>query len=125
MGLMSKISPTDLNDRLSDDEVFLLDIRPAEDYHAGHIEGSYNAPAYDEVRRGNPEALDTHLSRLPSDKQIVTICKAGVVAKKAASYLEQQGYKATTLTGGFTGWEHYEKNTLLYRTVSFLRGLLP
>lgn len=121
---VSKIRPSELDERLPDD-VFVLDIRPREDYRSDHIDGSYNAPVYHDLRGGDDAALDDHLDEVPADAEIVTVCKAGVVARKATSHLREQGYEATTLSGGFTGWHHYDENTLVYRVASFLRGLVP
>jgi len=122
---MSKIRPSELDQRLSSDDVFVLDVRPRENYQSDHIDGSYNAPVYHDLRGGDHGALDEHLDRIPRDAEVVTVCKAGVVAKKASSHLREEGYDATTLSGGFTGWHHYEENTLVYRISSAIRKLLP
>lgn len=122
---MSKIGPSRLDERRTDDAVFVLDIRPEDSYHEANISGSYNAPAYHELQQGNTDALDAHLGEIPDDAEVITVCKAGIVAQRATDYLEAEGYSATTLTGGFTGWRQYEQNTVLYRVVSSLRKLVP
>ncbi|MFC7079657.1 rhodanese-like domain-containing protein [Halorussus caseinilyticus] len=120
---MSEIGPSELGERLADGDVFVLDVRPRENYRNGHIDGSYNAPVYHDLRSGDHAALDDHMDEIPADADVVTVCKAGVVAKKATSRLREQGYDARTLSGGFTGWKHYEDDTLLYRVASAVRGL--
>jgi len=122
---MNGIGPAELAERLADDDVFVLDIRPRENYQRRHVEGSYNAPVYGDLRGGDESALDDHLDAIPDDAEVVTVCKAGVVAKKATSRLQERGYEAATLSGGFRGWRHYEDDTLLYRVASAVRGLLP
>lgn len=119
------INPSELGERLSDDDVFVLDVRPRESYQRRHIDESYNAPVYGDLRQGDTSALDDHLGEIPKDADVVTVCKAGVVAKKATSRLQEQGYDAATLSGGFRGWRHYEDETLLYRVTSAIRGLIP
>lgn len=121
---MRKIGPARLDQRRADDDVFVLDIRPEESYHEAHISGSYNAPVYHELQRGNTDALDGHLPEIPEGAEVVTVCKAGIVARRATEYLDAEGYSATTLTGGFAGWRQYERNTVLYRVVSSLRKLV-
>ena len=121
---MSKIRPSELGDRLADDDVFVLDVRPRENYQRRHITESYNAPVYGDLRRGDTAALDDHLGSIPQDADVVTVCKAGVVAKKATSHLQEQGYDAATLSGGFRGWRHYEDETLVYRIAATIRGLV-
>ncbi|WP_135853023.1 rhodanese-like domain-containing protein [Halorussus salinus] len=122
---MSQMGPAELDARLADDDVFVLDVRPRENYQRRHVAESYNAPVYGDLRRGDAAALDDHLDAIPDDAEVVTVCKAGVVAKKATSRLQEQGYDATTLSGGFRGWRHYEDETLVYRVASVVRGLLP
>jgi rhodanese-related sulfurtransferase len=122
---MSGIGPGRLDDRRAADDVFVLDVRPADSYRDDHIEGSYNAPVYDDLREGTVEALDPHLDALPEDTEIVTVCKAGIVARTATDHLESAGYDATTLTGGYAGWRQYERNTVLYRLAAFARRFLP
>ncbi|NEU56037.1 rhodanese-like domain-containing protein [Halorussus sp. MSC15.2] len=120
---MDKIRPSELDDRLPDD-AFVLDLRPLGDYERDHIDGSHNAPVYDDLRDGDAEALDPFLDHVPDDVEVVTVCKAGVVAEEATSHLHERGYEATTLACGYRGWRHYEQNTKLHRLSSFLRGLV-
>jgi rhodanese-related sulfurtransferase len=122
---MSNIGPSRLDERRSDGDVCILDIRPEGVYQEDHIPGSSNAPVYQELQQGNIDALDPHLKAIPDNTEVVTVCKAGIVARKATEYLEENGYTATTLTGGYTGWQQYERNTVLYRIVSFLRTVIP
>lgn len=119
------MGPSRLDERRSTDDVFILDIRPEERYQHDHIPGSHNAPVYHELQQGNTDALDSHLKSIPDDTAVVTVCKAGIVAQKATGYLEAEGYTATTLTGGYTGWRQYERNTVLYRIVSLLQKVVP
>jgi rhodanese-related sulfurtransferase len=122
---MSSIGPGRLDERRDADDVFVLDVRPEKAYRASHIEGSYNAPVYHDLQQGTVAALDPHLDALPDGAEIVTVCKAGVVARTATDYLESEGYDATTLTGGYAGWRQYERNTVLYRLAALVGRLRP
>ncbi|MFC4248701.1 rhodanese-like domain-containing protein [Natribaculum luteum] len=118
---MSKIRPPELDDRLSrGDGPFVLDVRPRESYQQYHIDGSHNVPVYGDLRRGDDDALRRRLDEIPDDEPVVTVCKAGVVARKATSVLEDEGYDATTLAGGIRGWKGYENETIGYRLKSLL-----
>lgn len=121
---MSSIGPSRLDDRLSEGDVFILDIRPEAEYRENHIPGSTNAPVYHELQQGRVDALNPYLSSIPDETEVVTVCKAGVVARKATEYLEESGYTATTLTGGYAGWRQYEGNTVLYRIAASLRKIV-
>ncbi|APX95197.1 rhodanese-like domain-containing protein [Natronorubrum daqingense] len=122
---MSKISPSELEERLSsDDPPSVLDIRPSDAYERGSIDGSHNVPVYDDLRRGDEAALRDSLSEIPDDRPVVTVCKAGVVATKATDLLESEGYDALTLAGGIRRWTGYRNQSLGYRLSSFLRQLV-
>ena len=123
---MSKIRPPELEEQLSgSDRPTVLDIRPRKDYQREHIDGSRNVAVYGDLRSGNTDALRKKLDNVPSDRDVVTVCKAGVVAKKATKVLEEEGYDAQTLAGGMRGWNGYQNGTIGYRLSSAVRSLLP
>ena len=123
---MSRIRPAELDERLgTDDEPFLLDVRPASDYERGAIEGSRNVPVYDDLRSGDEAALRRRLDAVPDDREVVTVCKMGIVATRATRVLDEAGYEASTLSGGMSGWNGYERGSLGYKLRSIwwrLRG---
>jgi len=120
---MSAIRPSELAERLDsgpDDRPFVLDIRPASVHHSGAIDGSHNLPVYDELRRGEESALLNELEEVPTDRDVVVVCKMGIVAKKATGLLIDEGYDAATLLGGMSGWNGYHEGSVLYRFRSLL-----
>lgn len=117
---MSAIRPDELDARLDADDAVVLDIRPAEYYREGHIEGSRNVPVYEALRSGDEDALRERLGEIPRDRPVVTVCKMGFVAKRATSVLEGEGYDAATLRGGMSGWRGYRDGSLGYRLRSLL-----
>ena len=118
--LMSKVRPDDLDTETEGEQPFILDIRPREDYQARHIDGSYNLPVYHDLRSGDEDALRQRLDEIPRNREIVTVCKMGVVAKQATRILVDEGYEATTLAGGMSGWRGYQSGTLGYKIRSLL-----
>ncbi|KAB1191106.1 MULTISPECIES: rhodanese-like domain-containing protein [Haloferax] len=122
---MGKIRPDELDARLaSDTEPFVLDIRPTDHYRRNAIDGSHNVPVYDDIRSGDENSLRQHLDEIPGDKDIVVVCKMGVVAKRATSLLQSEGYDAKTLAGGMSGWTGYQKGSVGYKIRSLLWRLL-
>ncbi|KAB1189889.1 rhodanese-like domain-containing protein [Haloferax sp. MBLA0076] len=118
---MAKIRPDELDARLDDTTgPFVLDIRPKDHYRRGAIDGSYNAPVYDDVRSGDEDALRRHFDDIPRDRDIVVVCKMGIVAKRATNVLREEGYDATTLAGGMSGWNGYQNGSLGYKLRSLL-----
>ena len=123
---MSKISPPELEERLENGaSPYVLDIRPREDYQRMHIDGSHNVPVYHDLRSGDESEFREALSQIPQDNPVVTVCKAGIVARKATTLLEDEGYEATTLAGGIRRWNGYQNNSLGYRLRAALAELLP
>jgi len=115
---MSRIRPSELDARLesgTDDDPFVLDIRPSSAYRTAAIEQSHNVPVYGDLRQGDDEALRTRLDEIPDDREVVVVCKMGVVAKRATSLLDDEGYDARTLLGGMSGWNGYQQGTLSYK----------
>ena len=118
---MTRMLPSELDERFSaGDRPFVLDVRPASDYGDDAIDGSHNLPVYDELRSGDETALRDRLDEVPSDRDVVVVCKMGIVAKRATSVLDEEGYDAATLAGGMSGWNGYRNGTLVYRLRSLL-----
>ncbi|ELY94022.1 rhodanese [Natrialba chahannaoensis JCM 10990] len=123
---MGKIAPSELDDRLSTRSTpYVLDIRPRKSYQRSHITGSQNVPVYNDLRRGDDTELRQSVSQIPADETVVTVCKAGVVARKATAVLEEEGYEAVTLAGGMRRWNGYQNGSLGYQLSSLVRRALP
>ncbi|WP_178917883.1 rhodanese-like domain-containing protein [Natronomonas gomsonensis] len=120
---MSNIRPNELADRLdsaTDADPFLLDIRPERSFQSGAIENSHNVAVYDDLRGGDDATLRRHLHDIPMDREVIVICKMGVVAKRATSLLNEEGYDAVTLRGGMSGWRGYQNGSVSYKLRSLL-----
>jgi rhodanese-related sulfurtransferase len=120
---VSTIRPDDLHERLESGDgadPFLLDIRPEPSFEGGAIEASYNIPIYEALRGGDESALRDRLDEVPRGRDVVVVCKMGVVAKRATGLLREEGYEAATLRGGMSGWRGYHENSLSYRIRSLL-----
>lgn len=83
--------------RLNDEQVVVLDVRPAEEYLAGHLPHARSLPIME---------LEARLSELPPDKEIVAYCRGPycVFADEAVALLRQRGYHASRLHEGFPDW---------------------
>jgi rhodanese-related sulfurtransferase/DNA-binding transcriptional ArsR family regulator len=78
-------------------DVYIIDVRPVEEFEAGHIPGATSVP-FDE--------LNDHLSQLPADMDIVAYCRGPhcVFAPKAAQILRRNGLRAMVLEDGMPEW---------------------
>ncbi|GAA0178038.1 hypothetical protein SH2C18_11600 [Clostridium sediminicola] len=75
------------------EDIFVLDIRTAEDYAAGHITGAVNAPW--------GTAISDNLDKLPSDKTIMVYCYTGQTAGQTVALLNMAGFDAKSVNLGW------------------------
>lgn len=87
----------DLRALLDDAELTLLDVRPVEEYAAGHIPGARSAPL---------ATLQAVAGELRSAPRVVTYCRGSfcVMAHDAVRLLGGLGVEATRLDGGMLEW---------------------
>lgn len=80
------------------EDLLVLDVRPPEEYAAGHLPGAVSIPVAELKRR---------LKELPKNKQIVAYCRGAfcAFAPEAARYLEKKGYKTRVLDSGLPDWK--------------------
>lgn len=76
---------------------FILSVRSAAHYTAGHITGAYNIP-------WNQVAKAENLRKLPRDKKIVVYCYTGHTGAIAATALGVLGFDTVNLKHGMCGW---------------------
>ena len=94
---LEAVDATELMERLSDDGVVVLDVRPEEEYRAGHIPGAISVPV---------DALESALQTLPIDREIVAYCRGPycVFSDEAVALLRSRGYRAYRLRQGLPDW---------------------
>ena len=87
----------ELAERVARGEVLVIDVRPTEEYEAGHIPGASSVPV-DEL----PERLD----ELPDDVEIVAYCRGPycVFSTEAVEVLAAHGRRARRLADGLPEW---------------------
>jgi rhodanese-related sulfurtransferase len=120
---VSRIRPEELADRLdspAEADPFLLDIRPESAFQSDAIENSHNVAVYDDLRGGDDATLRRHRKDIPMEREVVVVCKMGIVAKRATSLLREEGYDAATLRGGMGGWRGSQNGSLSYKLRSLL-----
>ena len=91
------ISRQELRRRLQDDVVTLLDVRPREEFAAGHLPNAINIPLRDLPRR---------LRELAGNREVIAYCRGAycVLAFEAVALLRKRGFKAVRLEEGFPEW---------------------
>ncbi len=94
---VERIGRTELWERLAKGDVVLVDVRPAEEYAAGHIEGARSIPL---------EELEQRLAELPDDAEIVAYCRGPfcAYAHEAVRRLRAADRPARRLEEGWPEW---------------------
>lgn len=94
---LEAVDTSTLQRRLQEDAVILLDVRPPEEYAAGHWPGAIAMPVED---------LSSHSAHLPRDRTIVAYCRGPycVLALQAVEILREQGFRAVRLIDGVADW---------------------
>jgi rhodanese-related sulfurtransferase/DNA-binding transcriptional ArsR family regulator len=77
--------------------VVVLDVRPAEEYSAGHLPGAVNIPIHE---------LEKRLKELPKRKEVIAYCRGPycLMSYDAVSLLRRKGLKARRLEAGLPEW---------------------
>ncbi|MDQ3933684.1 MAG: metalloregulator ArsR/SmtB family transcription factor [Actinomycetota bacterium] len=83
--------------RMRSGEVVLIDVRPAEEFEAGHIEGARSVPL---------EELEDRLAELPAGGEVVAYCRGPLCAfaHEAVRRLRAAGREARRLDDGWPEW---------------------
>jgi rhodanese-related sulfurtransferase/predicted transcriptional regulator len=103
------IGREELLERLARGEVVLVDVRPAEEYAAGHLEGAYAVPLAE---------LDRRLAELPADREVVAYCRGPfcAYAHEAVRRLRAAGRPARRLEQGWPEWRLAEQTQTTTQT---------
>lgn len=111
---IDEVSVADADAAIRDADV-LIDVREAEEFHEGHIDGALNIP------RG---LLEFKLSGTPElgarDLNILLYCKTSGRAALAAASLQEMGYlHVKSIAGGFDAWTKAGKQVVKPSLPSF------
>ena len=85
--------------------VVILDVRTAQEYAEGHIDGAINI---DVKESGFMEVAEQQLSK---EKTIAVYCRSGKRSANAAGLLADKGYKVVNLEGGIMAWQRNDMPT--------------
>ena len=95
---LEQVPREELLRRAAAGDVVVLDVRPAEEYAAGHIPGAMSVPV---------EQLPARLAELPAEVEVVAYCRGAycVLAHDAVRMLHQRGRTARKLVDGMLEWQ--------------------
>jgi len=95
---LEPVSREELRRRLKEGTVTVLDVRPHDEYRAGHLPTAVNIPLRELSRR---------LRELPRRREVVAYCRGPycVLAVEAVDMLRAQGFTAYRLEDGVPDWQ--------------------
>jgi rhodanese-related sulfurtransferase len=98
------IGREELIERMTRGDVVLIDVRPAEEFEAGHIDGAQSIPIAE---------LRQRLAELPGEHEIVAYCRGPfcAYAHEAVRTLREQGRAARRLEDGWPEWRLSREET--------------
>ena len=76
-------------------DIQVLDVREDDEWAAGRIDGAVHIPLGE---------LDRRVDELDRNRPVVTVCRSGGRAGKAAEFLSGTGLSAEVMDGGMTQW---------------------
>lgn len=96
-GAMESVDGSELLKRALSGDVTVLDVRPAEEYRAGHLPNARSVPLAE---------LRSRLGELPMDREVVAYCRGPycVLAIEAVRVLREEGFTAVRLETGPPDW---------------------
>jgi len=94
---LEPLAPVELLQRIQLGETLVLDVRPREEYDAGHIPGAVSLPLAEVKKR---------LGELPRGADIVAYCRGPycVLAPQAVEILRAAGFRARRMAVGLPEW---------------------
>jgi rhodanese-related sulfurtransferase len=94
---LEPVTLKELRRRVRDGDTTLIDVRPAEEYRAGHIPGALSIPV-NQLKRRLPE--------IPKGREVVAYCRGPycMYSVEAVEILRKKGYKARRADEGLPDW---------------------
>jgi rhodanese-related sulfurtransferase/DNA-binding transcriptional ArsR family regulator len=94
---LTAVELSDIDQIVDGRGVTLIDVRPRDEYEAGHIPGAVSIPL---------DELEDSIEQLPSGGRVIAYCRDAycVLAPDAAAQLRALGYDAGVLAAGFSEW---------------------
>lgn len=95
---LEPVARNELLERVRDGLVTVLDVRPPEEYAAGHLPGAINIPL---------SALEDHLEELDQGHEVIAYCRGPhcILAFDAVARLREKGFNARRLQDGYPEWK--------------------
>ncbi len=101
--ILESITIDDLMAKSKKEKVMLIDVRPEDEFNAGHIPNAVSIPL---------SQLKKRLKELPKNKTIIAYCRGPlcIMSADAVKLLHQKKFKAIRMEDGFVEWKLKQQN---------------
>ncbi len=95
---LEPVSREELSQRMKESGATILDVRPTDEFAAGHLPGAISAPISN---------LENVLADLPKDAEVVAYCRGPycVFSFEAVAFLREKGFSVRRLEDGYPEWK--------------------
>lgn len=98
-GTKGAVDPVSATDMINHQDAVIVDVRPAADYHKGHIINAINIPINGFNNQIN--TLNKH-----KEKPVIVSCRSGSQSHSACQQLRKEGFEQVyNLRGGILAWQ--------------------
>lgn len=81
--------------RMSSEQLNIVDVRELDEWRSGHIQGATHVPL--------SEFMD-HMHKIDASKETIIVCRSGGRSARACEYLSHEGYDVINMLGGMDAW---------------------
>lgn len=93
---MKEITAQQVQEKLQNGEqLYVIDVREVDEVQAGHIPGITHIPL---------GLLEFRMHELNKSIPYVIVCRSGARSGRATTFLQEQGFDVTNMTGGMLAW---------------------
>jgi len=103
---LQTLSLSEVLNKMDQGSIVLLDVRPTDEFEAGHIPGAISVPM---------EELHHYLQTLPRGAQIAAYCRGPycVFSAEAVQKMQEEGFAAFRVEEGVNEWREYQAQMLM------------
>nr|GGG65980.1 hypothetical protein GCM10011398_06990 [Virgibacillus oceani] len=97
MPQINEILPNELQQLVKEDKnVVIVDVREDDEVAQGMIKDAKHIPLH---------KIPHSINNLDKDKHYVLVCRSGGRSMKAATFMDEHGFKVSNMTGGMLNWD--------------------
>ncbi|SFA92063.1 Rhodanese-related sulfurtransferase [Lentibacillus halodurans] len=97
MDHINKVTPEEVKKLMKEDnDTVVVDVREDEEVAQGMIEGAKHIPL---------DKIPYSVNELDKNNHYILVCRSGNRSMKAASYMDERGFKVSNMEGGMLGWD--------------------